>query len=149
MFNDIYKTRTILVTGQTGFKGSWLALWLNSLGANVVGYSLPPPTQPNHFELANIAQKITHYTADIRDLDTLEGVMRTHQPSMIFHLAAQSLVLASYQSPKETFDTNAGGTVNVLEAARRVGGVEALVMITSDKCYANQEWCWGYRESDL
>lgn len=140
--------RTIFITGHTGFKGSWLTKWLLQLGAKVVGYSLPPPTNPSAFELMHIEDKITHIEGDIRDLDSLTQAIQACNPSLIFHLAAKSLVLPSYQNPVDTFSTNAQGTVHVLEAIRNCPSVEAAVLITTDKCYENKGWLWGYRETD-
>ena len=148
MFDDIYKKRKVLITGHTGFKGSWLAIWLKELGADVVGYSLEPPSEPNNFEATKLQEKITHIHGDIRDLDRLMGTFKKYQPEFVFHLAAQPLVRLSYEEPKLTFDTNVGGTVNVFEAVRKTPSVKVLVNITSDKCYENREWVWGYREND-
>lgn len=147
-FHGIFEGLTVLVTGHTGFKGSWLSLWLRELGAHVVGYSLEPPTSPSNFACTGLQNEITHIIGDIRDFDALKRMMDTHQPAVVFHLAAQSLVLHSYDNPKETFDVNAGGTVNVLEAARTCPSIKAMVMVTTDKCYENNEWLWGYREND-
>lgn len=146
LFSGIYSGRSVLITGHTGFKGSWLALWLKELGARVVGYSLEPPTKPNHFELLKL--DITSILGDIRDAKKLEEVFRTHSPEIVFHLAAQPLVRYSYKKPVETFETNLMGTINVFEACRNTGSVRAIVNITSDKCYENREWVWGYREND-
>lgn len=145
MFHNIYNNRRVLLTGDTGFKGSWLRLWLEELGANVLGYSLPPSTQPNHFSLLGYSRS-EYY--DIRDLSCLERVFADFQPEMVFHLAAQPLVRLSYQIPVETFETNVMGTINVLEASRKTPSVRAIVAITTDKCYENKEQIWGYRESD-
>lgn len=144
-----YEGRTVLLTGHTGFKGSWLALWLQELGANVVGLSLDPPTTPSNFAVSRVAEGMTHTIGDIRDYETVHSLVQKHRPSIVFHLAAQPIVLTSYQSPKETFDVNVAGTVNILEAIRHCPDVRAAVMITSDKCYENKEWIWGYRENDL
>jgi CDP-glucose 4,6-dehydratase len=148
MFDDIYKKRKVLITGHTGFKGSWLAIWLKELGADVVGYSLDPPSDPNNFEATKLQEKITHIHGDIRDLDRLMETFKKYQPEFVFHLAAQPLVRLSYEEPKLTFDTNVGGSVNVFEAVRKTPSVKVLVNITSDKCYENREWVWGYREND-
>jgi len=148
MFNNIYYKKTVLVTGDTGFKGSWLAIWLRELGASVVGYSLAPPSEPNNYEATKLQKKITHVSEDIRDLDLLMETLKKHQPEFVFHLAAQPIVRLSYNEPKMTFDTNVGGTVNVFEAVRLNPCVKVLVNITSDKCYENKEWVWGYREND-
>jgi CDP-glucose 4,6-dehydratase len=145
MFGRIYKDRTVLITGHTGFKGSWLAFWLNQIGANVTGYSLPPPTRPNHFNLLDL--DISSITGDIRDLKKLDEVFEKHQPEIVFHLAAQPLVRRSYENPIETYETNVIGTLKVFEACRKQG-VRAIVNVTSDKCYENKEWIWGYREND-
>lgn len=149
MFNNVYNNQTILVTGHTGFKGSWLVMWLLELGANVVGFSLPdPPTKPCNFSASNLSQHITDIRGDIRDYEAVHAVIKQHQPSLIFHMAAQPIVLRAVDEPKSTIDINAGGTVNVLEAIRHTDCVRALVSITTDKVYANQEWLWGYRETD-
>ncbi len=148
MFNDFFKSKRVLITGHTGFKGSWLALWLHELGANVTGFALPPRTIPNHFALIGLKDRIGHTEGDIRDLETLKHVFDMVKPEFVFHLAAQALVRDSYDDPKTTFDTNIGGTVNVLEAIRQSPSVRAALVITSDKCYHNREWVWGYRESD-
>ena len=142
------RTKKLLITGHTGFKGSWLAIWLKELGADVVGYSLDPPSEPNNFEATRLREKITHIHGDIRDLDRLMETFKKYQPEFVFHLAAQPLVRLSYDEPKMTFDTNVGGTVNVFEAVRKTPSVKVLVNITSDKCYENKEWVWGYREND-
>ena len=155
LFDNVFDGLPVLVTGHTGFKGSWLSLWLTELGANVVGYSLQdPPTQPSNFELMQLGRRIVDIRADIRDLEQLQQVILTHQPRAIFHLAAQPIVLHSYEQPKLTFDTNTIGTVNVLEAirttnpARTTRSVRALVSITTDKVYQDEGWLWGYREND-
>lgn len=148
LFDNLYIKRNILVTGHTGFKGAWLSLWLNHLGADVVGYSLKPPTQPNLFDLCNLQTRLVSIEGDIRDFDHLKQVIKTYRPEIIFHMAAQSLVRRSYQDPIETYSTNVMGTVHLLEAVRQVGSVKVVVNITSDKCYENKEWVWGYRETD-
>jgi CDP-glucose 4,6-dehydratase len=140
--------RRILVTGHTGFKGSWLSLWLHALGAEVTGFALPPPTNPSLFDEARIGELIRHVEGDIRDLAAMRAVMEETRPELIFHLAAQPLVRLSYEQPVETYATNVMGTVHLLEAARQTGGVSAIVCVTSDKCYENREWVWPYRESD-
>lgn len=147
-FSGIYNGLNVLITGHTGFKGSWLALWLQELGANVIGYSLPPPTTPSNFTVSRISEGMTDIHGDVRDYPHLQQIINKHNPSIIFHLAAQPIVLHSFENPKETFDTNVGGTVNILEAVRHCSAVKAVVMITSDKCYENKEWLWGYREND-
>lgn len=146
--DNTYYNKTVLVTGHTGFKGSWLAIWLKELGADVVGYALDPPSEPNNFEVTKLRDKIRHIQGDIRDLDLLMATLRKYQPEFVFHLAAQPIVRLSYNEPKMTFDTNVGGTVNVFEAVRLNPCVKVLVNITSDKCYENKEWVWGYREND-
>lgn len=147
-FGGIFENVTVLITGHTGFKGSWLALWLQELGAKVIGYSLPPPTVPNNFDISCIAEGMINIQGDVRDFKHLNQVLDEHQPAIIFHLAAQPIVLHSFQFPKETFDINVGGTVNILEAGLQCPSVKAMLMVTSDKCYENQEWIWGYREND-
>jgi len=149
LFGDAFRGRRVLLTGHTGFKGSWLALWLHQLGARVHGYSLAPATQPSLFTLADVESTLAdHVLADIRDADQLSKAMAAARPDIVFHLAAQPLVRASYQDPTLTYGTNVMGTVNLLEAARRCDSVAAIVVVTTDKCYANREWPWGYRETD-
>jgi CDP-glucose 4,6-dehydratase len=138
----------VLVTGHTGFKGGWLSLWLKELGSQVVGYSLQPPTQPNLFTALNLEKHMTHITGDTRNQTNLLKVFQEHQPEIVFHLAAQPIVLKSYKEPQLTFETNVMGTVNLLEAARKTKSVKTCVVITSDKCYENKEWVYGYRETD-
>jgi CDP-glucose 4,6-dehydratase len=145
---DAFRGRRIVVTGHTGFKGTWLCMLLRHLGADVVGYALPPERGNDHFHLLKLDALIHHVTGDVRELADLERVLQAFQPAFVFHLAAQALVRRSYDEPKVTFDTNVGGTVNVLEAARRHAGLKALVCVTSDKCYRNRDWVWGYREND-
>jgi CDP-glucose 4,6-dehydratase len=140
--------KRVLVTGCTGFKGSWLSLWLQNLGAQVSGYALPPPTKPSLFEIARVADGMAPVIGDTRDLEHLKAVIATYRPEIIIHMAAQALVRYSYQNPVETYSTNVMGTVNVLEAVRQSGGVRVVVCITSDKCYENNEWFWGYRENE-
>lgn len=148
-FGDVYRGRRVLVTGHTGFKGSWLTLWLKSLGAIVAGYSSDIPTQPSGFELLGLEKLISHQVGDIRDLARLGAVMDEFRPEFVFHLAAQALVRRSYADPVSTFETNVMGMVNVLECVRTRPWIEVAVMITSDKAYRNDEWCWGYRETDV
>jgi len=143
-----WKDKRVLLTGHTGFKGSWLSLWLQSMGANVVGYALAPPTNPNLFESADVAKGMTSVIGDIRDLEHLRAVFLLHQPEIVIHMAAQPLVRYSYLEPVETYSVNVMGTVNLLEAIREVGGVKAVVNVTTDKCYENREWAWGYRENE-
>ena len=147
-YNNIYNGKKVLVTGHTGFKGGWLSLWLKELGAKVIGYSLDPPTQPSFFEAIDLKNKLIHIIGDVRDENHLLSVFGKHQPEFIFHLAAQSLVRFSYEEPQLTYETNVMGTVNVLEAIRKSKSVRAAVIITSDKCYENKEWIYGYREND-
>jgi CDP-glucose 4,6-dehydratase len=146
LFEGIYKNRNVLITGHTGFKGSWLAFWLAQMGANVVGYSLPPNSEPSHFDLLGL--RLASVLADIRDQKKLEETFWAFRPEIVFHLAAQPLVRLSYQQPFETFEVNAMGTARVLDACRKTDSVKAIVLITSDKCYENREWVWGYREND-
>ncbi len=148
MDKTFWKSKTVLVTGHTGFKGSWLSLWLQRLGTRVVGYSLQPPTQPNLFELADVATGMTSISGDVRDLAHLHSIITAYRPEIVIHMAAQPLVGRSYQDPVETYSTNVMGTVNVLEAVRRSESVRVVVCTTSDKCYENKEWVWGYREND-
>jgi CDP-glucose 4,6-dehydratase len=148
MTPNFWQRKKVLITGHTGFKGGWLSLWLQTLGAEVIGYSLSAPTQPCLFDLARVGDRMTSVIGDIRDLPHLMQVMKTYRPEIVIHMAAQALVRESYKSPVETYAVNVMGTVNVLEAMRQVESVKALVNVTSDKCYDNQEWVWGYRESE-
>ena len=143
-----FKGRRVLVTGHTGFKGSWLALWLNQLGAEVTGYALAPEYERSHFELLDLGQHIRHIEADLRDTDALARAFDEAEPEFVFHLAAQALVRRSYDDPLTTFSTNVLGSANVLEEVRGRDAIRALVFVTSDKCYENMEWVWGYREND-
>ncbi|MCW2279466.1 CDP-glucose 4,6-dehydratase [Heliophilum fasciatum] len=136
------------VTGHTGFKGSWLALWLTTLGAQVFGLALPPQTKPNLFEALGLAEQIVHCEGDIRNMATVQAFMAEAQPHIVFHLAAQPIVRLSYTDPVSTFATNVQGTVHILEAFRHCPSAQVFVNVTSDKCYENREWLWGYRESD-
>lgn len=145
---DFWKDKKVLISGHTGFKGSWLSLWLQKMGSVVTGYSLPAPTIPNMFETAKVSSGMTSHSGDIRDLDHLTRVMSECQPEIIIHMAAQSLVLFSYENPVDTYATNVMGTVNILEAARRVRSAKVIIVVTSDKCYQNKEWFWSYREYD-
>lgn len=146
MFDGIYKNKKVLVTGHTGFKGSWLVKWLNLLGADVYGYSLKSETDPNHFSL--LAANVRTEIGDVRDYEHFYNFLNDVQPDIVFHLAAQPLVRRSYAQPIETITTNIVGTANLLEACRHVASVKAVVNITTDKCYKNQEWLWSYREHD-
>ena len=148
MFDDFFKNKTVLITGHTGFKGSWLAIWLKELGANVIGYALEPHTVSDNFEVCNLKNEITHLIADVKNYSYLSQVFEIHQPDIVFHLAAQAIVTDSYLDPKATYDINVGGTVNVLECCRLCDSVKIIINVTSDKCYKNQEWDWGYRETD-
>ena len=143
-----WQDKRVLLTGHTGFKGGWLSLWLQSLGAQVVGYSLPPPTNPSLFDVADVGRGMTSVLGDIRDLAKLQAVFAEHRPEIVIHMAAQPLVRYSYQNPVETYATNVMGTVNLLESVRNTPGVKAVVNITTDKCYENREWIWGYRENE-
>ena len=148
ILKEFYKGKTVLITGASGFKGSWLAYWLTELDAKVIGYSFPPLTEEDHFNLLNLNYKITHIEADILNLKKLHEVFDRYQPEIVFHLAAQALVRFSYDEPKLTFDTNVAGSVNVLEVVRATKSVKSMVYVTSDKAYKNKEWTWGYREND-
>ena len=143
-----YQGLRVLVTGHTGFKGSWLCAWLNHLGAHVAGLSVDIPTRPSHFEILGLAERIRHIEGDVRDRGRLQEIISDFNPDVIFHLAAQPLVRRSYLEPAETFETNVFGTMNLLEGVRSVDSIQAVVLITSDKCYRNVEWPWGYRETD-
>lgn len=146
---SFWKGKRVFITGHTGFKGGWLSLWLQSLGAEVHGYSLAPPTNPNLFSVARIGEGMASSTlADIRDPEQLTATLQRVQPEIVFHLAAQPLVRYSYQTPAETYAVNVMGVVNLLEAVRATAGVKALVNVTTDKCYENREWPWGYRENE-
>lgn len=145
---NAYKDKKVLVTGHTGFKGSWLSIWLTLLGAEVIGYSLDPYTERDNFALSKIGEKITDIRADIRDKDKLIEVYKKYEPDYIFHLAAQPLVRESYASPYYTYEVNVMGTLGLMEAVRSDERKVTSIMITTDKCYENKEWIWGYRESD-
>ena len=146
LFGGIYKGRRCLVTGDSGFKGSWLVAWLSQMGAEVVGYALPPNTETNHKSL--LQTKYRSIEGNILDIETLKSVFEEFQPEIVFHLAAQSLVRYSYENPIETYQTNVIGTLNIFEVSRQTESVKAIVNVTSDKCYENREWIWGYREND-
>lgn len=147
-FASVFYCATVVITGHTGFKGAWLTAWLKQLGAKVVGIALDPPTDPSHFDIAHLADDITDLRIDIRDRMTLENAIISAQPDFVFHLAAQALVRRSYDEPVETWQTNVLGTLHLLEALRKLDKPCAAVIITSDKCYDNVEWVWGYRETD-
>ncbi|MFH2066098.1 MAG: CDP-glucose 4,6-dehydratase [Pseudomonadota bacterium] len=140
--------KRVLITGHTGFKGGWLSLWLSLKGAIVTGYALKPPTDPSFFAKCRLDQCMTSVIGDIRDFEYLMSVAKQHQPEIVIHMAAQALVRPSYNNPIETYETNVMGTVNLLEVVRQLPGVKAVLIITSDKCYENREWEWGYREID-
>jgi CDP-glucose 4,6-dehydratase len=143
-----FRNKSVLVTGHTGFKGSWLTAWLTQLGAKVVGVALDPPTEPSHFIAARLAHGMTDLRIDVRDRAALAAAVQSAQPDFVFHLAAQALVRRSYDDPLETWQTNVLGTLHLLEALRKLDKQCAVVIITSDKCYDNVEWVWGYRETD-
>ena len=146
--NTFWRNKKVLITGHTGFKGAWLAFILNSFGAEVTGYSLAPPTKPNIFALIDLSKKINSVAGDVRDLENLRRVFENFKPKIVFHLAAQPIVLEGYKNPVETYSTNVMGTVNLLECVRQSAGVRSFVNVTTDKVYHNNEWAWGYRETD-
>jgi len=148
-FSDVFSGKKVLVTGHTGFKGSWLSLWLHLLGAKVIGYALPPTGDYDNYSLVNLQSKIIDIRGDIRDKEHLREVFETHQPDFVFHLAAQAIVRDSYLYPVDTVETNVMGTVNILENIRLSESVKAGLIVTSDKCYENKEQIWGYREEDM
>tara|TARA_B110000503_G_scaffold135674_2_gene216658 strand:+ start:5510 stop:6586 length:1077 start_codon:yes stop_codon:yes gene_type:complete len=146
---SFWKSKKVFITGHTGFKGSWLSLWLSSMGAEVTGYALAPNTNPNLFDILNINSLIFESVfADIRDLDHLQKAIKIAKPDVVIHMAAQPLVRLSYTNPVETYSTNVMGTVNLLESLRPIESVRASIVVTTDKCYENKEWMWGYREND-
>ena len=148
MNSAFWKGKRVLLTGHTGFKGSWLSLWLQTMGVQMVGYALAPPTKPGLFEVAGVGRGMTSIIGDISDLEHLRKVFAAHKPEIVIHMAAQALVRYSYGEPVETYSTNVMGTVNLLEAVRGTESVKAVVNVTSDKCYENREWAWGYRENE-
>ena len=148
MFKNIYDGKKVIITGNTGFKGSWLTAWLIKLGAEVVGASKDVPTEPSMYEAIKLHEKIRHYKVDIRDLDAVKNIIVSEKPDFLFHMAAQAIVSISYDNPMETVTSNVVGTVNILEALRQIEHKCCVVMITSDKCYDNVEWIWGYKETD-
>ena len=148
METQFWSGKRVLITGHTGFKGSWLSLWLQKLGAEVTGYALQPPTQPNMFEVAGVAENMSSILGDIRDLASLTQAVKAARPDIVIHMAAQPLVRYSYANPVETYSTNVMGTVNLLEALRLTGNTRVIINVTTDKCYENKEWHWGYREND-
>ena len=145
---NFYKGKKVLVTGHTGFKGTWLCKMLINFGAEVIGYSLLPPTNPSIFELSGIEKEMTSIIGDIRDIDTLQNVFDTYQPEIVLHLAAQPIVRESYKEPRYTYEVNVMGTVNILECTRKTKSVKSFLNVTTDKVYRNNEWCWGYREDE-
>lgn len=147
-FGEVYKGKTVLVTGHTGFKGSWLSIWLRELGAKVIGYALEPQTSQDNFVVTQLADKMIDIRGDIRDKQQLKQVFERYQPQIVFHMAAQALVRESYVEPVSTYETNVMGTINVLECIRESESVKIGIMITTDKCYENKEQLWGYKESD-
>jgi len=149
MFGDLYSGRRVFVTGHTGFKGSWLCTWLLNLGADVAGYSLDVASEPSNFTAVGLAERIRHYVGDVRNREQLAESLDNFRPDCVFHLAAQALVRRSYEDPVQTFEVNTIGTMNVLECIRHRPWVQSAVIVTSDKCYRNVEWAWGYRETDV
>ena len=145
---DFWQGKRVFLTGHTGFKGSWLSLWLKSLGAQLTGYALKPPTNPGLFEVASVVNGMTSILGEIRDLKLFRESMQKSQPEIVIHMAAQPLVRQSYEAPVETYSTNVMGTVNLFEAVRAAPSVRVVVSVTTDKCYENREWVWGYREND-
>ncbi len=148
LFSEVYKNKKVLITGHTGFKGSWMAIWLKELGADVYGYSLEPYTAKDNFVTTELSKKINHTIGDIRDLEKLQAYFNSVKPDIAFHLAAQPLVIESYNNPHYNFETNLMGTVNFFEAVRCCASVKVAINVTTDKCYQNNEWLWGYREND-
>lgn len=148
MNHSFWDGKRVFLTGHTGFKGSWLSLWLQSLGAEVTGFALAPPTNPSLFEVANVAANMRSIVGDIRDIEVLQRAMLSADPEIVIHMAAQPLVRYSYSNPVETYATNVMGSVHLLEAVRHAKSVKAVVNVTSDKCYENNEWAWGYRENE-
>jgi CDP-glucose 4,6-dehydratase len=146
--NTFWRGRRVFLTGHTGFKGSWLSLWLQSLGAELTGFALAPPTNPSLFEVAGVARGMRSLIGDIRDADALRRAMQEASPEVVIHMAAQPLVRYSYVNPVETYATNVMGVVHLLEAVRQTPGIRAVVNVTTDKCYENKEWSWGYRENE-
>jgi CDP-glucose 4,6-dehydratase len=146
--SKFWNGKSVLLTGHTGFKGSWLSLWLQAMGAKVIGFALAPPTQPSLYEIAKVDKGISSITGDVRNLSALRAACAKNKPEIVIHMAAQALVRLSYSDPVETYSTNVMGSVNLLEAARQARSVKAVINVTSDKCYENREWVWGYRENE-
>jgi CDP-glucose 4,6-dehydratase len=146
--SEFWKGKKVFITGHTGFKGTWLSIWLNSMGAILAGYALAPNTKPNFFEAASVADEIESIIGDVRDLGKLSQAMGSFAPDIVIHMAAQPLVRLSYKNPVDTYSTNVMGTVHLLEAVRSTPSVKAVVNVTTDKCYENKEWIWGYREDE-
>ena len=146
---SFYKDKTVLITGHTGFKGTWMCQLLIMQGANVIGFSLEPPTDPSLYKITGVEEKITSVIGDIRNLEYLLQVFKTYQPEIVIHMAAQPIVRESYENPVYTYETNVNGTINILEAVRRNSCVKSFVNVTTDKVYKNKEWEWGYRENDV
>ena len=149
MEKKFFKGKKVLITGHTGFKGAWLSLFLNKLGAELFGYALKPPTNPNLYDLLYAEEFIKTCIADISDYELLKNFIEETKPDIVIHLAAQSLVKSSYKDPRDTYQTNVMGTVNLLEAARKIPSIKVILNVTTDKCYENKEWVWGYRENDV
>ena len=145
---EFWLGKRVLLTGHTGFKGSWASIWLHNMGATVRGLSLEPYPGPSMFDICNVVEKVQHHICDIRDLSAIRGHFKQFRPEIVIHMAAQPLVRLSYHSPVETFETNVMGTINVLEAAKTCNNLKAIVNVTTDKCYENREWFWGYREDE-
>jgi CDP-glucose 4,6-dehydratase len=145
---EAWHRRRVLVTGHTGFKGGWLSVWLRSLGAEVAGYALDPPTNPSFFDIVRVGAALSDHRGDIRDASSIREVVKAFDPQVVFHLAAQPIVRCGYREPVETYATNVVGTASVLDACRHASSVRAIVSVTTDKCYENHEWVWGYREND-
>ncbi|MUM78100.1 CDP-glucose 4,6-dehydratase [Pseudodesulfovibrio sp. F-1] len=148
MFDGFFNGKKIFLTGDTGFKGGWLALWLKKMGAQVGAFALPPHTSPSLYQLADVGSAVTRLGGDIRNREEITSAIAGFAPDIVIHMAAQALVRPSYKAPLETFDTNVMGTANLLDAVRKTDKVKAVVIVTSDKCYENREWVWGYREND-
>ena len=146
--STFWNKKKVLITGHTGFKGGWLSTWLLNMGAEVVGYALQPDSEPCFFTLCGLSQEMESVIGDVRNKERLQGIMNTHKPEIVFHLAAQPFVRYSYKEPVDTFATNVMGTVHLLEAVRQNPSVNVVIIVTSDKCYENKEWIWGYREEE-